>query len=232
MHNAQQMRSSVVNVVIAEANHMNCELVESLFRPKRNRVAVIGFAVRSDDALSLLKEHEPDVAVISSHLQEGPLEGYRLLRELRSLQSKTRAIILLESRERELVIDAFRYGARGVVFRDESLEILGKCIHAVHQGQVWANSQQLRDVVDALGQSMPVHLRDAHGIELLSKREEEVVRLVAEGMTNREVSARLDLSEHTIRNYLFRIFDKLGVSSRVELVLYWLGEKQNASGQV
>ena len=83
----------------------------------------------------------------------------------------------------------------------------------------------------ALGHTIPVHLRDAHGIELLSKREEEVVRLVAEGMTNREVSARLDLSEHTIRNYLFRIFDKLGVSSRVELVLYWLGEKQNASGQ-
>ncbi|MFZ3201613.1 MAG: response regulator transcription factor [Candidatus Acidiferrales bacterium] len=230
MQNAPQTRSSVVNVVIAEANHMNCELVESVFRPKRSGVAVIGIAVNSHDALSLLKEHEPDVAVISSHLQEGPLEGYRLLRELRSLQSKTHAIILLESRERELVIDAFRYGARGVLFRDESLETLGKCIHAVHQGQVWANSEQLHYVLDALGQAMPVHLRDAHGIELLSKREEDVVRLVAEGLTNREVSMRLLLSEHTIRNYLFRIFDKLGISSRVELVLYWLGEKQNGSG--
>ncbi len=231
MHKAQQTRSSVVNVVIAEANHMNCELVETVLRTKRNRVAVIGFAVNSQDALSLVKKHEPDVAVISSHLQEGPLEGYRLLRELHSLQTKTHAIILLESRERELVIDAFRYGARGVVFRDEPLQTLGKCIHAVHQGQVWVNSKHLRDVVDALGQAAPVHLRDAHGIDLLSKREEDVVRLVAEGLTNREVSARLDLSEHTIRNYLFRIFDKLGVSSRVELVLYWLGEKQNGSTQ-
>jgi DNA-binding NarL/FixJ family response regulator len=230
--NAQQSRSSVVHVVIAEANHMNCELVESVFRSKRNGVAVIGFAVNSRDALSLLKERQPDVAVISSHLQEGPLEGYRLLREMRALQSRTRAILLLESREREYVIDAFRCGARGVIFRDEPLETLGKCIHAVHQGQVWANSEQLRYVLDALGQTMPVHLRDARGIELLSKREEEVVRLVAEGMTNREVSERLALSEHTIRNYLFRIFDKLGVSSRVELVLYWLGERQKRSAQV
>ena len=137
--------------------------------------------------------------------------------------------MLLDTRERDLVIDAFRCGAHGVVFRDEPLETLGKCIHAVHQGQVWANSEQLGYILEALSLTMPMRWQDARGIDLLSKREESVVRQVAEGMTNREISVHLKLSEHSVRNYLFRIFDKLGVSSRVELVLYCLQERPSGA---
>jgi DNA-binding NarL/FixJ family response regulator len=229
MQKSQQSRNSVITVVIAEANQLNCQLVASAFRPRRAGVAVVASAVASDRALSLFKEREPDVAIISSELEDGPLEGYRVVRELRSLQSKTRAIMLLSTRERELVIDAFRSGARGVIFRDEPLETLAKCIHAVSRGQVWANSQHLGYLLDVLGHIIPPRLHDARGVELLSKREAEVVRLVAEGLTNRGISTQLGLSEHTIRNYLFRIFDKLGVSTRVELVLYCLQEKQGQS---
>jgi DNA-binding NarL/FixJ family response regulator len=205
---------------------MNCQLVANALRPRRYRVAVVASAVDSLRALTLLKEVQPDVAVISAQLQQGPLEGYHVLREHRASHTRTRAIMLLDSRERELVIDAFRFGAQGVIFRDEPLETLCKCIHAVHQGQVWANSQQLGYLLDALSASMPLHLQDARGMSLLSKREEDVVRLVAEGLTNREISRQLNLSEHTVRNYLFRVFDKLGISSRVELVLYCLQHRQ------
>jgi DNA-binding NarL/FixJ family response regulator len=228
MHNAQPSRSSVVNVLIAEANHMNCQLVETAFRPRRNRFSVVGAVVSSDQALALLRETEPDVAVISAQLEEGPAEGYRVLRLLRASGSRTRAVMLLDSREREVVTDAFRSGARGVIFRDEPLKTLSKCIHAVHRGQVWANSQHLGYLLDALerGRSLPLQSRLK---DLLSKREEGVVRLVAEGLTNREVSEHLGLSEHTIRNYLFKIFDKLGVSTRVELVLYCLQERHTTA---
>jgi two-component system nitrate/nitrite response regulator NarL len=228
MQDRQQSWSSVVTVVIAEANQLNCQLVESVFRPKRTRVEVLASAIGSQQALALVKEREPDVAIISAQLEYGPLDGLQILRELRSLQLKTRPILLLGSRERELVIDAFRCGARGVVFRDEPLETLTKSIHAVHRGQVWANSQHLGYLLDVLSQ-MPVRLRDAQGIELLSKREGEVVRLVSEGLTNRAISVELGLSEHTVRNYLFRIFDKLGVSTRVELVLYCFQARQPRS---
>jgi DNA-binding NarL/FixJ family response regulator len=226
MHDVQQVWSSVVTVVIAEANQLNCQLVESAFRSKRTHVAVVASAIDSRQTLALLKEREPDVAIISAQLESGPLDGYHILRELHSLQSKTRSILLLGSRERELVIDAFRCGARGVVFRDEPLETLAKCIHAVHRGQVWANSQHLGYLLDVLSQ-MPMRLHDAHGMDLLSKREGDVVRLVSEGLTNRGISAQLGLSEHTVRNYLFKIFDKLGVSTRVELVLYCFQERQS-----
>jgi len=229
MQKAQQSRSSVVNIVIAEANHMNCQLVESAFRPRSKRVFVIASAVDSTRSLNLLKEVEPDVAIISAQLREGPLEGYRVLRELRALQTRTRAIMLLDSREREFVLDAFRCGAHGVIFRDEPLDTLSKCIHAVHKGQVWASSQHLGYLLEAVGRTLPVHLQDARGRGLLTKREEDVVRLLAEGLTNRDIASQLKLSEHTVRNYLFRVFDKLGVSTRVELVLYCLQERHNGA---
>lgn len=221
-----QHARSCVNVVIAEANRLNCQLVESAFRARRMGVAIVASAIESQRALALFKERKPDIAVISSQLGDGPLEGYRLLRELRSLQSKTRSVMLLASREPNLIVDAFRCGAHGVVFRDEPLEVLGKCIHAVNGGQVWANSQLLGYLLEALTHATRFHVRDGRGTGLLSKREIDIVQLVAEGLTNRAVSEELRLSEHTVRNYLFRIFDKLGVSTRVELVLYCFQERQ------
>lgn len=217
-----------VSVCIAETSYLNCQLIERAFRSKRNRVAVVGSAVRGAEATALLREKQPDIAVISAQLLDGALEGYRVLREVRPACRRTRCVMLLHSRERKLVVDAFRCGARGVVFRDQPLEILCKCIHAVHHGQVWANSETMRHLVEALGQTMPVRLRDSRGIRLLSKREGDVVRLVADGLSNKDISTQLALSEHTVRNYLFHIFDKLGISTRVELVLYWL--QQQSSG--
>jgi DNA-binding NarL/FixJ family response regulator len=232
MPNVSEARGDVVNIVVAEANEMNCQLVQSAFRPKRFRVAVVASAVKSSLTVALLKQCHPDVAIISSQLNEGPLEGFRVLRELRALQSKTRAVMLLASRDRDLVVDAFRCGAHGVIFRDEPVETLSKCIHAVHHGQVWANSEHLGYLLDALGHAKPLHLQDARGLNILSKREENVVRLVSEGLTNRQISSDLGLSEHTVRNYLFRIFDKLGVSTRVELVLYCLQDRPMAQEEM
>jgi DNA-binding NarL/FixJ family response regulator len=226
MENARQSQRPAVTVVAVVENKLDCQLVENAFRPRRTRVAIVASAVDFDHALALLKEREPDVAVVSAELKDGPLAGYRLLRELHSLQSRTRAIILLGSREREHVVDAFRCGAHGVIFRDEPLQTLGKCIHAVHQGQVWANSEHMRDLLHALTMhATPLRLHDARGLDLLSKREADVAWLVADGLTNRAISTELGLSEHTVRNYLFRVFDKTGVSTRVELALYCFHER-------
>ena len=218
---------NLVQIFIAEANQMNCQLVASALRPKRFRLSVAASAVDSSRTLSLLKEIKPDVAIVSAQLQDGAVAGYTVLKELRALKSRTRAVMLLDARKRELVVDAFRFGAHGVIFRDEPVETLRKCIHAVYQGQVWANSMHLGYLLEALSQISPVRLTDSRGADLLSKREDDVARLVAEGMSNREISRELKLSEHTVRNYLFRVFEKLGISSRVELVLYCLQQRQN-----
>jgi DNA-binding NarL/FixJ family response regulator len=222
MDSVQRPRSSAISVLIAESSRLNCQLLETALRRKRRDFIVVSSALDSRQALTAIEQYRPDVAVISAHLSKGLLEGYRLLNELRSLQSTTRNVLLLDSRERDLVTDAFRCGAHGVIFRDERIETLGRCIHAVYQGQVWANSEHLGYLLDALSSTMPLTIADGVKRELLSKRQEEVVRLVAQGLTNRDVATKLGLSEHTVRNYMFQIFDRIGVSTRVELVLYYL----------
>ncbi len=132
----------------------------------------------------------------------------------------TRIILLMDVSHPSAVVEAFRCGAQGIFSRTESSKILAKCIHSVHRGQVWANSAELGYVIGALKDSEPVRPAEAGGGAILSKREQDVVRCVAEGLSNRQIATRLRLTEHTVKNYLFRIFDKLGVSSRVEVALY------------
>lgn len=130
--------------------------------------------------------------------------------------------MLLDRSQPELVVEAFRAGARGVFSRSDSdIIMLFKCIQRVLEGQVWADSTQLHYLLEAFA-SVPAEPPAAkdRSLSLLTAREETVVRLVAEGMGNREIAQQLNLSEHTIKNYMFRIFEKLGLSNRVELVLY------------
>src|SRR5262249_13559012 len=147
------------------------------------------------------------------NLDEVQLHGIALLRELRVMRPEIKGIILLDSSKREVILDAFRAGARGLFSRHESLETLSKCVRQVYAGQIWANSEQMSYAVEALALAPNIKAVDANGLNILSKREIEVVRSLAEGLTNREIAIRLGLSQHTIKNYLFRIFDKLGVSS-------------------
>jgi DNA-binding NarL/FixJ family response regulator len=93
-------------------------------------------------------------------------------------------------------------------------------VEQVQAGQIWADSSELSEVLETFSQVAPMRVVNAEGMRLLTKREEDVVRLLAEGLQNRDIAQELKLSEHTIKNYLFHIFEKLGVSSRVELVLY------------
>jgi len=111
------------------------------------------------------------------------------------------------------VVEGFRAGADGVFSRAETFEMLCKCIRTVGGGQIWANVSQQRFIIEALASGQPHPIKGANGTNLLTKRENEVVRLVAEGLTNRGISRQMGLTEHTVRNYLFRIFNKLGTSN-------------------
>lgn len=140
-------------------------------------------------------------------------------------------MILVDSPKREIVLDAFRSGARGIFSKHESLETLCKCVRVVYEGQVWANSREVRFALEALSSAPTIRAINAGGLNLLSRRELQVVHYLAEGLTNREIGARLGLSRHTIKNYLLKIFDKLGVSNRVELLFLTLSQPA-AAGHV
>ena len=169
-----------------------------------------------------------DVLVLSANLEDQPYRGFEVLRALRSARPGIRAVLLLDSSKPEVVLDAFRAGAKGVFGRHDSIDKLSKCIQCVHRGQIWANSRELSIALEALASGPLVHAVGANGLCLLSKRELEIVQRLAEGLTNREIAECLKLSPHTVKNYLFRIFDKLGVSSRVELLFLTLSRETHS----
>jgi len=220
---------SVPTVLIADSTRMGCQLLTMTLIRHPHRLDVVASAVDSIEVLNAAKKHAPHVALISANLHDGSLIGFKVLRELRASHPKTRVIMLLDSPERDLVVDAFRSGAHGIICRADSIEKLYKCICSVHKGQIWANSNELQFLLEALAEAVPLRVVNAQGINLLTKREGQVVHLVAEGLTNREISRDLSLSEHTVKNYLFRIFDKLGVSTRVELALCAFSNQPPAS---
>ena len=209
-----------ISLLIADANAMVCELLSGAFKRRRS-FKVLACAVKMGELLSIADTAAINVALVGAHLQDGKGSGLRAVQELRAMRPDTRSIVLLERSEQNLIAEAFRAGAKGVFCRSQHhLDVLCKCISRVHAGQIWASSAELEHVVEALRRSSPLLLTNAQGTKLLSKQESKIARLISQGMTNREIATHLGLSGHTVKNYLFKIFDKLGISNRVELALY------------
>lgn len=210
-------------VLVADSSRFHTQLLADVLK-REPRFEVIASASDSQSVAASAGGHKIDVAVLSSTLDGEPLRGFEVLRELRALQPQLRGVMLLDCSKRETILAAFQAGAKGIFSRNESVETLSKCVMCVHSGEIWANSQQMGYAAEALASAPKVKAVDANGFDLLSKRELEVVRSLAEGLTNREIAEKLNLSQHTIKNYLFRIFDKLGVSSRIELLFMTLSQ--------
>jgi DNA-binding NarL/FixJ family response regulator len=217
-----------VRVFVFEATQMSCELLSNALENSRYGLKVVGWGVslRGKEECQLV---ESDVTVISSTLEDGPHSGFTLLRSLAKTNRSTRFVLLLDKGERDLVVEAFRCGAAGVCERNQPYEMLCKCVHSVSRGQVWANSQQRKFLIEALASGMAGRVTDVREQLLLTRREDKICSLVAEGLKNREIAQLLNLSENTVKNHLFRIFERLGISSRTELILYVLGQRSAAA---
>jgi DNA-binding NarL/FixJ family response regulator len=189
---------------------------------RRRHFKVVACAHTSKELLERVSEHKPGVALISSDLPGESNGGLKALQGLRASGSPTRPVILVDSSVPELVVSAFATGARGVICMREPIAVLCKCIQSVQAGRIWADSDQLEWIVENLMARLPFQVVNAKGEPLLTKREEQIVRMIAEGLPNNEISSNLEMSPHTVKNHLFRIYEKLGISNRVELLLYTL----------
>ncbi|MGB2635615.1 MAG: response regulator transcription factor [Candidatus Acidiferrum sp.] len=217
--------SSAITLLIAESCQMNCELMAAALERSPYPLSVIAAATDSEEVLKHYSSKTPDVCIIGSRLKDGARSGLSVTRELCLLHPSARVILLLDSEQPELVIEAFRAGAKGIFSREEPFEALCKSAHKVHEGHIWASNRHVHYLVESLADSRSAPSPEPKTMPLLTKREQSLVQLVAEGRTNRDISRELKLSEHTVRNYLFRIFNKLGTSNRLELALYALNHQ-------
>ncbi len=211
-------RARAIRVVTADSNQMAVRLLSDALS-KEPGLSVVATAANYEAFLHSAQAAKPDIALLSAALPGGPMKTSRAATGSSCPMPPCPWVLLLDESEPRLVVSAFRAGAKGVFSRTQSdIRLLAKCIRRVMEGQVWVDSAQMQYLLDAFTGTGPGQAVDK--TPKLTPREESVVRLVVQGMVNREIAHELNLSDHTVKNYLFRIFDKLGVSNRVELALY------------
>ena len=220
MSPSQAATSDAINVLVADSNRMQAQLLTSALR-RRPEFRVSTCPMDTASILKAVTAKSPRVALLSLNLPDNVAETVMTLRGFHLAHPDIPKILLVDSCDRETVISAFRSGARGnFANNDANLRLLCKCILRVAAGQIWANTEELGYIIELISEVPSLRVLNSRGATLLTPREEQVVALVAEGLGNRQIARELSLSEHTIKKYLFRIFEKLGISTRVELVLY------------
>jgi len=220
MNLATSALSSAITVLIADSNRMQAQLLVSALR-RRSEFRISTCPVDIASILQSVACAPAKVVVFSlNHSIEVGVQ-MAAMRRIHLTHPAIAKVLLVESYDRSLVVSAFRSGARGIFcISDTHFRLLCRCIQRVADGQIWANSEQMMFLLDLVSEVPSLRVLNSRGRQILTPREEQVVALVAEGLSNRLTARELNLSEHTVKKYLFRIFDKLGISSRVELVLY------------
>jgi len=208
---------SKYSALIADRDSMSSQLLADVLSQTRDYEAT---AVTPCDLLRSLENHEVGLVVVSSDSRSKPGNDFDLACAIAKVHPKTAIVVLLDQPSRAAVLGAFRAGARGVFSRHQPMAELLECIKHVCEGFIWAGRAESTFLLEAF-KSIPAPIFSvASGVQPLTMRELQVSRKAAEGKTNKAIAAELRLSEHTVKNYLFRTFEKLGVSSRIELLFY------------
>lgn len=210
-----------IRVLLADSNQTQAQLLSSALR-RQPGLSITCCRGELSACMQALRSTQVDAVLLG----DSPTDHIHLIDTLRGLHTShphVGLILLLDSYDRTLIVDAIRAGARGLFCRSsQPFRALCRCISVVHQGQLWASTEQTGFLIEALNSARPTHVTNAKGEGLLTPREDQVVSLVAEGIGNREIALQLGVKENTVKKSLLRIYDKVGVSNRVELVLYAL----------
>ena len=181
---------------------------------------VVAEARDGKEVLEVLDEHQPDILLLD--LKMPGLDGLTALQKLQNARTKTKVIVLTASEDKNQFVQAMKFGTCGIVLKQTATELLIKSIRKVHAGEIWLDSHTTAAVMRQFSspmESAPLGSRDRDRSPL-SQREREIVVLVAQGFKNKEMAEKMFISEQTVKNHLHNIFDKLGVSDRLELALY------------
>ena len=178
---------------------------------------VVAEARDGKEVLDVLQKQEPDVLLLD--LKMPGVDGLATLQRLQAQKTKTKVIVLTASEDESEYVQAMKFGTSGIVLKQTATELLIKSIRKVHSGEIWLDSRTTAAVMKQFASPADAAGKDRERSPL-SQREREIVVLVAQGFKNKEIAERMFISEQTVKNHLHNIFDKLGVSDRLELALY------------
>ena len=184
-------------------------------------IEVVGEASDGREVLQIIEALKPDVVVLDLRMPN--MDGLATLQAMQGMEKKTRVIILTASDDKNEFVQAMKLGCSGIVLKQTAPDLIVKSIRKVHGGEIWLDSHTTAAVMRQFASpSDVISGPPSKGRERspLSQREREIVGLVAQGYKNREMAEKMFISEQTVKNHLHNIFDKLGVSDRLELALY------------
>jgi two-component system, NarL family, nitrate/nitrite response regulator NarL len=181
---------------------------------------VVGEARDGTEVLDLVRDKDPDVLLLD--LRMPGLDGLSVLQNLKNSGSRSKVIILTASDDKNEFVQAMKLGCSGIVLKQTATELLYKSIRKVNAGEIWLDSHTTAAVMRQFASPTRIGPSERKSRERspLSQREREIVALVAQGFKNKEIADKIFISEQTVKNHLHNIFDKLGVSDRLELALY------------
>lgn len=181
--------------------------------------SVLGEAVDGEQTLKLARQLKPMVLLLDVRMPN--LSGLEVLRELKTLAIPIRTLILTAALEKDQIVEALQLGARGIILKQAPTEVLFQGIRSVAAGQFWLCSESVPDLVQAILEIKPRPDTGASRPKFcLTRHETEIIALIEGGYTNKDIAKKFGVSEHTVKHHLTTIFDKLGVSNRLELVLF------------
>src|ERR1700685_2362890 len=229
-----EKRKATVGIVIADDHPIVRDGLKKLLLLEDD-CEIVGEASDGREVLERVQELDPDVLLLDLRMPN--LDGLGALQALQQVSQRTRVIILTASEDKNEFVQAMKLGCSGIVLKQTAPDLIVKSIRKVHSGEIWLDSHTtaavMRQFSTALEGGHTSSSNSGKGRERspLSAREREIVALVAQGYKNKEMAEKMFISEQTVKNHLHNIFDKLGVSDRLELALYTIHKGLHLTGE-
>ena len=213
-------RSQPVRILLADDHPIFRDGLRRLLEAEPD-LKVIGEACDGAEAVKMARQLRPDILLLDLAMPRMP--GLEALREMSSgpVSNSVRVILLTAAAEKKQIVEALQLGARGVVLKDSATQLLLKSIHTVMSGEYWVGRESVSNLVQYLRNLVQSSGEEAKQKKFgLTPRELEIVSAVVAGYSNKEIAEYFKISEDTVKHHLSNIFDKLGVSTRLELALF------------
>lgn len=225
----QAIAEPIISVLLAHHSTLECKLLSEALRYDAG-FSLARCGPEGADILRTLRQFRAEVILV---VDSGACEYIcEIVRSVHRRYPHCKLVALLSNWQRSALPELFRLGVRGVMnIETAEIEFLRRCIVQVNQGHFWLSPRELDVVLQEFSKSCNLQFVNRRGQKLLSPRELEVVTLLAEGLTNRDIARELKISPYTVRNYLSQIFDKAGVSTRTELVRFALASARTRIGK-
>ncbi len=187
-------------------------------------ISVVGQAQDGVEALELVGSLDPDVMLLELNLPR--LNGLGVLRSLAMRSARVRVVLFTGSESKEEFVEAMKLGCAGILLKNSPASLIAKSIHKVNEGEIWLDANTTAAVIRQFAAPTdfaapaPGSSKTPRDRAQLSQREREIIVLIAQGYKNKEIAEKMFITEQTVKNHLHNIFDKLGVSDRLELALF------------